>query len=85
MRTVPVAARTSEIIPAFAQDDGGDAGVEQRDVTEEAQRLIGMLVEQGRGEKTAEQSEDDDDLCVKPDGEEKGRDRDDAHQGEGCA
>ena len=72
MTTVPSAARTNEVIPAFSQRDRRDADVEKRDVTEETQRIDRRGCDkQRRREKTAEQSKDDDDLRVEPDREQE--------------
>ena len=70
-----------EIVPAFAQRDGGDAGIEQRDVTESRPRMIAGSEEERR-KKTAHQTEHDHDLRVHAHREEEGRDGDERHQRE---
>ncbi len=70
-----------KIVPAFAQRDGGDAGIEQRDVTESRPRMIAGSEEEGR-KKTANQTEHDHDLRVHAHREEEGRDRDERHERE---
>ncbi len=71
-----------EIIPAFAQGDGGDADVQHRDVPEERRRIIHAGREQHRCKETAKQAEDDDHLGVHADGEEERGGRNDGHGSE---
>ena len=68
-----------EIIPALAQSDGGDANIQDRDVAEERGRIIDTGRKQDRREKSAEQTEDHDDLGVHADSQEKRRARHDRH------
>ena len=68
-----------EIIPALAQSDGGDANIQDRDVAEERGRIIDPGRKQDGREKSAEQTEDHDDLGVHADGQEKRRGRHDRH------
>ena len=63
----------NEIIPAFAKGDGGDAYIEDRDVAEERGRIIDPSRKQHRREKSAQQTQDHDDLRVHADGQEKCR------------
>ena len=72
----------NEIIPALAQGDGGDADIEDGDVAEERGRIIDPGRKQDGREKSAEQTEDHDDLRVHADSEEKRRGRHDRHGSE---
>ena len=71
-----------EIIPALAQSDGGDADIQDRDVAEERGRIIDTGRKQDGREKSAEQTEDHDDLGVHADSQEKRRARHDRHGSE---
>ena len=68
-----------EIIPALAKSDGGDANIQDRDVAEERGRIIDTGRKQDGREKSAEQTEDHDDLGVHADSQEKRRARHDRH------
>ena len=72
----------NQIIPAFAQRDGGNADVQHRDVTEERRRIIDAGRKQDRSEEAAEQAENDDHLRVHADGEEERGRSHDRHGGE---
>ena len=72
----------NEIIPALAQGDGGDANIQDRDVAEERGRIIDPGRKQNGREKSAEQTEDHDDLGVHADSQEKRRARHDRHGSE---
>ena len=78
----PNRGEKKQVIPAFAQHDRADADVEQRDVTEQSERMVLSGRKQNRRQKSAEQTEDDDNLRVEHDGEEKCRDRDARHERE---
>src|SRR5262249_541649 len=72
-----------EVVPALAEGDGDEAGVEDGEVGEEAGWIILAGGEEEWGEEAAEEAEDGDDLGIEADGEEKRGAGDARHEGEG--
>ncbi len=68
--------------PAPAPCDREQAGIQQRDVTEQRERVVLHRRQQDRAEEAAEHAECRDDQCVQPDGDQERGHRDHAHQRE---
>ena len=79
----PERSQRGEKMPAAYQRNRDHPGVENRDVTEQTQRIVLAGRKQNRSEETTQHPEDGDNQCVQPDRQQEGRCRDERHQQKG--
>ena len=79
----PGGGQRSQEMPAPVQRHHNEPGVEDGDVTEQAQRVVLVGVNQDRRKETAQHAEDGNHHGIEPNGDQEGGGGDERHQQEG--